>query len=233
MSNRWGHSLCCSETCERAEKHSKRGEGENFEILQFIEGKDTHTLKQNQPTNKNNNKKKQPQVAFLSFFPSFSLRLLRVWSPFVASHAFPKSSAMKCWTAELLGTSQMREWEKKFPNTEVGVTAAADSIVFPGNRQVHSWAVAGQAEQSGVGREKSVIGSSIIACQTPALPGTQKGLATSALVQWRQCLPSLYQMTGCFFANLSVGFPNLLNETQSVPFWGCLSCLLSYGTNSK
>jgi len=93
--------------------------------------------------------------------------------------------------------------------------------------------VAGQAEQTGMGRERSVIGSSITACQTPALPGTQKGLATSAHVPWRQSLPSPYQMTACFFANLSAGFPNLLNETQSVPFWGCLSRLLSYGTNSK
>lgn len=222
MSNRQRHSLCCSETCERAERCSKRGEGENFEILQFIEGEDTHT--------------KQPQVAFLSFFPSFSLRLLP-WKTRAAHlwllHAFPKSSAMKCWTAELLGTLQTREWEKTFPNSKAGVTAAADSIIFSGNRQVRSWAVVGQAEQSGLGRERSVICSSITACQTPTLPGTQKGLATSALVQWRQCLPSLYQMTGCFFANLSAGFPNLLNETQSVPFWGCLSHLLSYGRNSK
>lgn len=35
--------------------------------------------------------------------------------------------------------------------------------------------------------------------------------------------------------NLSVGFPDLLkhNEMQCISLLGCLSCLLSYGTNSK
>lgn len=39
MSNRQRHSLCCSETCETAEKGSKYREHEDFEILQFTQGK--------------------------------------------------------------------------------------------------------------------------------------------------------------------------------------------------
>lgn len=41
MSNKQRHSLCCSETCESAERGSKYGECEDFEILQFTQGKGT------------------------------------------------------------------------------------------------------------------------------------------------------------------------------------------------
>lgn len=59
MSNRQRHSLCCSETQERAERDSKYGKWEGFEILQFTQ---------------NNGERKNLELLF--FFIFFQLKRL-------------------------------------------------------------------------------------------------------------------------------------------------------------
>lgn len=120
--------------------------------------------------------------------------------------AFPKKSAMKCWTAGLLlRTSQTEGWEKKI-SRYWSRSCSCYGRSFLGNKQVGSSVVPGHAEIAAAVTEMGVMGGSITVCQTPSLPSSWKEQAMPAHVERRLWLPSLYQMTGCFFREPVCGF---------------------------
>jgi len=83
VSNRQRHSFCCSQTGERAERGSKHGGREDFEILQLMQGKEA---------------RKGLELLFFFFFLVKKARLLpqkRKTDHLWLLQACPKKSAMK------------------------------------------------------------------------------------------------------------------------------------------
>lgn len=195
MSNGQRHSPCSSETCKMAERGSEYSECEDFEILLLTQGKGA--------------RKCLKSLLFFFFLKVKKAPLLpqkRKAAHLWLLQAFPKKSAMKCWTAGLLGMSRTEGWEKKISRYWSRSCSCCYGRSFLGNKQVGSSVVPGQDEIAAAGTEMGMIGSSITACQTPCLPCTWKDQAMSAHVQQRLWLPSLYQMTDCFFRKPVCGF---------------------------